>query len=283
MSTEHHGDATLAVPGMREIFGERTALDPEPRSADVSAEEDSRRQKFEARPGWASMRGLGAGRRRGGRGVRRLRSRVLPNRGGDWDPMEGSAPGTFTVRPARPDDDERIAALVRGLSRQTLRLRFMGAMAESAVVAELQREAHAAEPFGESFVAETPDGVLVGHAFAARGPGNEAEVAFVVADPWQHHGVGTALFSALLGRLRAEGVHAVWAETFFDNLPMVKLLRDTGLPAADERHGEMIHVRLDLTSFTAPSTGVLGPDVGCGHEQPTIPPDPRPDRRIALQ
>jgi CRP-like cAMP-binding protein len=43
----HRGDATLARLGTREIFGELTALDPQPRSADVSAEEDSRLYKLE--------------------------------------------------------------------------------------------------------------------------------------------------------------------------------------------------------------------------------------------
>jgi HEAT repeat protein len=43
----HHGEMTLASLGMREIFGELTALDPEPRSADVTAVEDSRMYKLE--------------------------------------------------------------------------------------------------------------------------------------------------------------------------------------------------------------------------------------------
>lgn len=43
----HQGDVVLAMLGMREIFGELTALDPEPRSADVTAVEDSRLYKLE--------------------------------------------------------------------------------------------------------------------------------------------------------------------------------------------------------------------------------------------
>lgn len=45
----HRGDTTLAVLGTREIFGELTALDPEPRSADVTAETDARMYKLEYR------------------------------------------------------------------------------------------------------------------------------------------------------------------------------------------------------------------------------------------
>jgi CRP-like cAMP-binding protein len=43
----HRGNTTLAVLGPREIVGELTALDPEPRSADVTAEEDTRMYKLE--------------------------------------------------------------------------------------------------------------------------------------------------------------------------------------------------------------------------------------------
>lgn len=37
----HDGDVVLARMGEREVFGELAALDPEPRSASVTAEEDS--------------------------------------------------------------------------------------------------------------------------------------------------------------------------------------------------------------------------------------------------
>lgn len=152
------------------------------------------------------------------------------------------------MRPAGPEDRERIAVFTRRLSPQTLRLRFMAAIAEGAAAAELEREACCNDPIGEAFVAETADGQTIGHAFAARIGRDAAEVAFVVADPWQHHGVGTALFRALLERMRSEGVHAVSAETLADNVPMIRLLRDTGLPARVERRGETLHVRLQLAS-----------------------------------
>lgn len=161
--------------------------------------------------------------------------------------MNGALPPTFVVRPATAGDDERVAEFAHRLSRQTLRLRFMAATAEEAAAAELQREVRCTEPAGESFVAETPDGQAIGHAFAARTGRDEAEVAFVIADPWQHHGVGTALFAALLERMRAEGIRVISAETLGDNLAMIRLLRHTGLPALEERHGETVHVRLQLS------------------------------------
>jgi CRP-like cAMP-binding protein len=37
----HDGDVVLATMGERDVFGELAALDPEPRSASVTAEEDS--------------------------------------------------------------------------------------------------------------------------------------------------------------------------------------------------------------------------------------------------
>jgi hypothetical protein len=43
----HRGAVTLATLRTREIFGELTALDPQPRSADVTAEDDSRLYKLD--------------------------------------------------------------------------------------------------------------------------------------------------------------------------------------------------------------------------------------------
>ena len=157
------------------------------------------------------------------------------------------------VRPATPGDAERVAAMAHRCSRRTISLRFMGGVSESAAIDELEREVRAAAPLGEAFVAETTDGELVGEAYAARTGSDEAEVAFVVADRWQHHGVGTALFATLLQRLRAEHIRDVWAETSTDNLPMLRLLRDAGVPAREERESGSVRVHLQLAEVPPPA------------------------------
>lgn len=203
-------------------------------------------------------------------------------------------PGPVHVRPATPADADGVAAMTHWCSRRTISLRFMGGMSERSAVLELEREIRAAAPLGEAFVAETAGGELVGEAYAARSGPDEAEVAFIVADRWQHHGVGTALFAALLDRLRAEHINAVWADTSGTNIAMLHLLRDTGLPAREERDGDTVRVHLQLTDapvaaplslvvndvpVTVPAAdgdrpllwllrdrlGLHGPKFGCGH------------------
>jgi len=203
-------------------------------------------------------------------------------------------PQPVHVRPATPRDAERVAAMAHWCSRRTISLRFMGGVSESAAIDELEREVRAAAPLGEAFVAETGAGELIGEAYAARSGPDEAEVAFVVADRWQHHGVGTALFAALLERMRAEHIHAVWAETSSDNLPMLLLLRDTGLASREEHDGGTVRIHLQLAdvAFASPISlnvngrtvtvpaadaerpllwllrdrlGLRGPKFGCGH------------------
>jgi GNAT superfamily N-acetyltransferase len=162
-------------------------------------------------------------------------------------------PGSVHVRPATPQDVDGVAAMTHWCSRRTISLRFMGGVCEQVASAELEREVRVAAPLGEAFVAETDDGKLVGEAYAARSGPDEAEVAFVVADRWQRHGVGTALLAALLRRLQTAHIHAVWAETSSDNIPMLQLLRDAGLPAREEHDGGSVRIRLQLAEPAAPA------------------------------
>ena len=183
----------------------------------------------------------------------------------------------FAVRPARPSDAAGVEALCRGLSRRSMTLRFLGAVSPDTAVAEVCREIRG-DGGDESFVAVLPGGEVVGEAYAARTAPDAAEVAFVVADRWQHRGVGTALFAAVLERLRAAGVHSVCAETLVENVGMRRLLRDTGLPLREEGSmGELtVHLRLGdvvrapaAALFTGPSSCVL--DRGLGFERGGTP------------
>jgi len=49
---------------------------------------------------------------------------------------------------------------------------------------------------------------------------DEAEVAFVVRDREQHHGVGSALLAGIVAGLRARGVRSLRADTMWQNAAM---------------------------------------------------------------
>ena len=59
--------------------------------------------------------------------------------------------------------------------------------------------------------------------------GAEAEVAFVVADPWQGRGLAPLLLDRLADRARSRGIERFVAETLSDNRAMLAVFRASGL------------------------------------------------------
>ena len=73
------------------------------------------------------------------------------------------------------------------------------------------------------------NGEIVGVARMERiEPASTAEVAFVVADKFQHRGLGRLLAHRLAAAGRDRGVQQFVADTLPDNQPMLRLLPDAG-------------------------------------------------------
>jgi GNAT superfamily N-acetyltransferase len=142
--------------------------------------------------------------------------------------MDRDERAAIRVRPAMPDDDRRVAALGRGLSADSLRRRFLGAVSRDFAVGELVRETGCGA-CEIAFVAEDVDGIAVGEAYAVLIDATSAEAAFVVADGSQHHGVGTLLFDAVVRGLAARGVQTMILETHVRNAAMLGIVRASGL------------------------------------------------------
>jgi GNAT superfamily N-acetyltransferase len=56
----------------------------------------------------------------------------------------------------------------------------------------------------------------------------EAEVAFVVADEYQHHGIGSLLLDELARAARLRGIETFRAETLAENRPMLDVFHHAG-------------------------------------------------------
>lgn len=63
-----------------------------------------------------------------------------------------------------------------------------------------------------------------------------AEVALVVRDEWQGHGLGSALFSRLIELAKAQGLKGFTAEVLVSNGRMLSLFKHSGLRVVDELH-----------------------------------------------
>jgi ribosomal protein S18 acetylase RimI-like enzyme len=146
-----------------------------------------------------------------------------------------SAP-TVAIRDLDTGDRELVLTGLRSLSADTLRRRFGYRFAPGeehvAWVRELGGPTHVAVG-----ACASPD-VPVGVARAVIAPGGgEAEVAAVVADAWQRHGLGSALMAALATRLAQRGVTTVRAEVAVGNDAAIAVMRSIGArregPVAD--------------------------------------------------
>jgi RimJ/RimL family protein N-acetyltransferase len=132
---------------------------------------------------------------------------------------------TVLIRPIRPDDKAQLTDGLRQLSDETIRKRFLAAKprfsdAELRYLTEIDGHDHIA------LVAEV-DGALVAVARSVRYPDrpDTAEMAIVVADDWQHRGIGTALAEALADAAVATGIRRIAAVMLADNEPARRLLR----------------------------------------------------------
>ena len=133
------------------------------------------------------------------------------------------------LRPIRPDDAAALTQLYDRLSPESAYQRFFAVMRRlppdwARILADVDHDRRAA------IVAAGPDGELVGVARYGSMPGaDEAEIALVVEDPWQHRGLGPTLLSALLDHAESRGITRFLAYVLADNRRMLRLIGRQGL------------------------------------------------------
>jgi GNAT superfamily N-acetyltransferase len=166
--------------------------------------------------------------------------RVVPLRDG----------GTLHLRAIRSDDVGRLQAFHSRLSRDSIFYRFFSPLP----VLTDERAAYfttldcnrrlaivAVEGSGD-------DEQIVGVVRYDRDDADGAEFALIVEDRVQHHGIGGALFWALVEAARARGIVTFGADVMAENRRMLGLLRESGLPMRAQRARDLIRVEMDLTT-----------------------------------
>ena len=63
-----------------------------------------------------------------------------------------------------------------------------------------------------------------------------AEVAFVVADEFQHHGLGSMLLERLVGTAKQAGIGELCASVLAENATMLAVFHSAGLPVHGGAH-----------------------------------------------
>jgi GNAT superfamily N-acetyltransferase len=136
----------------------------------------------------------------------------------------------LAVRPLHPDDRTAVVEFLRGLSMDTMYRRFFSLPRVDDRLVDLV--AHPSECCSDALVA-LADGAIVGLASYDRlaEDTTAADVAVVIGDEWQHHGVGTELMRALSKAAWRKGIVRFTATMLADNRPVVDFVHHTA-PAA---------------------------------------------------
>ena len=140
----------------------------------------------------------------------------------------GQLPARVSATIRRPDVAD-LAALTGFFAGLSLRTRVQRFFAPIRPTAALVRLACGLAGDADALVA-THDGVIIGHAIAAARPGAPAgqasEIGVVVADAWQHQGVGSALVRALISRAEARGVSSLSMDVLPGNHDVLAMISD---------------------------------------------------------
>jgi GNAT superfamily N-acetyltransferase len=171
----------------------------------------------------------------------------------------------IVARPAAPSDAGMLAALLAGLSPQSLFLRYcmpMPRMAPEAVAREAARLGQPGSAHHLTVVALAKTaGVeqLIGVGELARDASSPAvaEIALVVADAYQRAGIGSALCDYLVVAARRQGLTALRAMALSENLAVRRMVARSGAPYTAETRQGMTTIQIDLRSDIQPSAVAL--------------------------
>jgi RimJ/RimL family protein N-acetyltransferase len=122
----------------------------------------------------------------------------------------------ITIRPIRPDDVDRLRRLFFRLSPETILLRFFQPVREPSErmlhhFAEVDHDAR------EAIVAVDDDEIVAVARYDRADDGAHAEVAILVEDAWQGHGLGKKLLRRLTRDAAEHGVTSLTATVLGEN------------------------------------------------------------------
>jgi GNAT superfamily N-acetyltransferase len=152
------------------------------------------------------------------------------------------------IRALRPEDEGDFLAAVDRTSAQSLYRRFFGAKRyfseqERAFFLNVDFTNHVA--LVAVVEAESRAAIVAGGRYVVLRPG-VAEVAFVVIDDYQGHGIGAALLRHLAAIARSAGLNELVAEVLPENISMLKVFEKSGLKLSTKRGPGVVHVALQL-------------------------------------
>jgi acyl-CoA hydrolase len=155
----------------------------------------------------------------------------------------------LNFRPIHPTDEPRMRDLFYKLSEATIYYRFMG---YQKIVPRKQIQDFV-------YIDHRNDVTIVGTLPEAHGEDllaigsyyldpktNLAEVAFVVSDKWQNHGIGTFLLRHLMRIARRNGIRGFTAEVLVENKPMQAVINKSNTKVRSKVGTGVISYQMDF-------------------------------------
>ena len=138
---------------------------------------------------------------------------------------------TVLVRPARPDDRERVEDYLIGLSDESRYLRFWGASVDVSDIARRATETDFVDHLTLlAFVGGEEGRVVAGAQYIREPDASRADVSVSVADEFQGHGLGSILIAHLARAADDAGISWFHAMVLPENHRMVNVFRRSGFP-----------------------------------------------------
>jgi acetyltransferase len=151
----------------------------------------------------------------------------------EWTAKNGTP---IVIRPIRPDDEPLMVAFHGTLSDRTVYSRYFYSLNLAKRTAH-ERLAHICSCDYVSEMVLVAEGkppntgersILAVGRLNKLESNNEAEVALLVADPYQRLGLGRELLRRLLGIARDQGIRRIVAEMLRDNIAVQAVFKKTG-------------------------------------------------------
>jgi GNAT superfamily N-acetyltransferase len=151
----------------------------------------------------------------------------------------------YRVRPIRPEDAGRLVAFHRHLSPHSVYLRFFSVHPELSE-AEVVRFTTVDYEDRLALVALDGDRLIGVGRFDRRPAEAEAEVAFVVADEYHQHGIGSLLLDELARSARQRGIETFSADTLAENRAMLDVFHHAGFPVVSRIEYGTVRLRFSI-------------------------------------
>ena len=150
-----------------------------------------------------------------------------------------------SLRPIRPDDAEGLIEFHQHLSLRSTYLRFF-TVHPTLSAKEVERFTKVDYVNRLAFVVEINGELIAVGRFDRIASTSDAEVAFVVSDEYQHHGIGSLLLDELARAARARGIDMFVAETLCENKPMLDVFHRSGFNVSSKIEYGTVFLRFGI-------------------------------------